>query len=103
MKYIKNFAIKDFEDFAKTQCEKYDLEELAIYDNFGYARFFKTKRGAKAEFRFDDFNFYGINKSFSNDYSEDWRKFVKSKLNKENKVAYVEEFNEMLDSEKLSI
>lgn len=96
--FVADFTEKDIEDFICCP-----VEELRKNDNGGYVKFFTGSYGPSPEFKYDSFTFKGINSYANSDYSSDWRKHVAKKLSPVDKKEYIDEFNNSLDCQKMSI
>jgi len=93
--YISKEKIEEFTTDA--------VAEMKLKDDYFYIKFYPDYMGPSPEFHVDDFTFKGINTYAYMDVSKNWRKYMVSTLPNDLKAKYVETYNAILDSEKLSL
>ena len=96
--YVSIFNKKDIEEFVQNPVDKFKQS-----DDHTYIKCAADGYGPQPEFIYDDYTFKGINTYSGYDFSKQWRKFVLSKLTYEDKLTYIEKFNNTLDEQKLTI
>ena len=99
IKYIKTLEPHKFEAFIND-----DIETLTPKDDkFMYLSLYPEGYGPKPEFHVSDFHFKGINAYQGIDMSQKWRYFVLTQLSPELREQYANEFNALIEEQKLTI